>query len=128
LLSVCLDSIRKQWLKNGLILLIVVLSLVRLFAWYSGDTRLGLVISNTNEDWRGVSAYLGDHVQTGDGVLYFPTYIQENVDYYRSKQDAFMNEINLQPMLFWAAAFDSFSGRVAFVYAQRFFSCLVCFC
>jgi len=32
---VCLDSIRKQWLKNGLIYC-VVLSLVRLFAWYSG--------------------------------------------------------------------------------------------
>jgi len=50
-----------------------------------------------------VSAYLGDHVQTGDGVLYFPTYIQENVDYYRSNKMLFMNEINLQADAFWAA-------------------------
>jgi hypothetical protein len=89
---------RRQW-RAVVLGAVAVLSLVRLYGWYSGSTVLAGALSNNTENWSQTAQYLDDHVRTGDAVLYYPSMERDKVDYYMNKAggDTIHHEIVLSP-------------------------------
>jgi len=98
-----IDKIRLSWVKLSLVVLLLLLSSIRLYGWYSASSDLHLVISNNTEDWKGVATFLTTQTRSTDAILFFPPFVQENVDYYINKDHMPLDtnrEINLQPDIY----------------------------
>lgn len=88
----------RQW-RSVVLGTVAVLSLVRLYGWYSGSTVLAGALLNNTENWSQTAQYLNDNVRTGDAVLYYPSMERDKVDYYMNKADGgdLAHEIVLSP-------------------------------
>ena len=95
----CLQTIQKNWLRNSLIVLIVILSFIRLFGWYTNSKTIGLVIRNYNEDWKGSARFLTIHEKSSDAVLFLPPSGEDKINFYvdQQKYHALSNEVTLEP-------------------------------
>jgi len=51
------------------------------------ESQLQLVISNKTEDWRSVAQLLANDKKTDNAILFFPPFVQENVNYYLQRDD-----------------------------------------
>lgn len=99
LVSLALARIKTQWVLTSITALLIVLSLIRLFGWYSGNNNLTLVIPNNNEDWRSAAQFLASHVQSTDAVLFFPSNAETCIDFYYQKipSSLAITKLDLQP-------------------------------
>lgn len=99
LVALAITSLERVWLRNTVVTILVVLSLVRLVGWYGGSHTLELVIPNTTEEWDKTAAYLAAHTAPADAVLFFPPMELDKVTYYLHKQggDILAHEVSLQP-------------------------------
>ncbi|SRR5258706_1030035 len=99
LIAISINNIKRKALQNIVIALLILLSAIRLFGWYTEDNRLTLVIGNHNEDWVGVSEFLSKNETPYSAVIFFPPYWQEYVNFYYDKLPGIskINMLNLQP-------------------------------
>lgn len=81
-----LAKIRNQMILKIALILVVVLSIVRLFGWYSQDSKLAIVIQNNYDDWKSVSRYIALNSNPGDAYFVYPVFSQESFDYYFQKE------------------------------------------
>jgi len=91
LIAVAIDTIQKPWLKKSILVFIIILSCIRLYGWYVGNKGLMVVIDNNHEDWDKVAVFLSTHTKRNDGIVYFPTFVQDNIAFYAQKQKVSLN-------------------------------------
>ncbi len=103
LVSFFMTQIKPVWLQRLVLVMLILFSSVRLYGWHSGNQALQLVISNNNEDWRGVANFLANNAKSTDAILFFPPYVQGNINYYLQKNSKPFDkkrEIAIQPDMF----------------------------
>lgn len=84
LISIGINELReKKRLTIALYTILLLLSFLRLFFWYSGSTQKELIFSNNNPwDWKKTGNYILKNGKATDGIIFFAYYIRNPFDYY----------------------------------------------
>lgn len=94
LLACTLASIKNINLRNGILIIFIIFSLVRLYGWYTENPRLNFVFFNKNEDWRKVDTFLSLHAKSSDAIISFPSSVLDYGDFYAKKDNISFNGAN----------------------------------
>ncbi len=69
-----IDQIKVKKIKETMLAAIIILSIARLYLWYSGNAQHQWILSNTSEDWRALAHYVDLQEETGDSKIFFGYY------------------------------------------------------
>lgn len=85
IVSLAITKIPSKFLSKTLLNLIVLFSLLRLYGWYSGNTKLSWIIENNNDDWRGTVNYVWLNTGFKDAVVFYSYFNREPFEFYFDK-------------------------------------------
>lgn len=86
LISIGLSYIKRKWLFNVTLVSLLLLSALRLGAWYSSSSYQQFVIENNDSrNWRLTADYVADNLGAKDAAIFYAYYIRPSFEYYISK-------------------------------------------
>ena len=98
-----INSITNTKLRRIVFLTLILLSIARLYFWYSGtqgfivdDVKIS-TIDNYNEDWRDATNYITDHSNKDDIVVFYVYFGKLDYDFYATKMSPESVEIASEP-------------------------------
>jgi len=74
----------KSW-KRLLLVTILVLSILRLSLWYTGNTRYKWVFSNNEDDYRSATNFITSNAQQNDAIIFYGYYNRLPYEYYSDR-------------------------------------------
>ena len=82
LASISLGHIKKKLVYQSILVVIMLFSAIRLYGWYTEDTRLQLVIYNKYKDWEGTARILAEKSSSNHAIVYYPPYLETIIHLY----------------------------------------------
>jgi mannosyltransferase len=74
-------------LRRVLYFIVIVSSILRLTAWYTGSDHLGFIFENKKEEWRQSTNYIIENTKPNDAIIFFSYFGKNSYNYYLNKFD-----------------------------------------
>lgn len=98
--AIFIEQLNSGIIKKIILAVIIFLALIRLYGWYSNNTKLMIVIPNYNENWSKASKYLDSHLKSNEAILYFPSLAKTNIEFYSQRENISLSQFpsfDIQP-------------------------------
>ena len=83
--AVAINMISNKSWKRLLLVTILVLSILRLSLWYTGNTRYKWVFSNNEDDYRSATNFIKSNAQQNDAIIFYGYYNRLPYEYYSDR-------------------------------------------